>query len=215
MARFNGGFARWYLKAITHEGKDLMDRATRFDQGQHLKDVEVVLSDKRTELTLHVADEHGTPTREYAAILFSTDKARWTENSRYVRTYMPPSEQMLSMMPPQGRSNSMTVTGGVVNGGVVTGSLVGGVVGGLSAGAVSFATSGPPFTTPGGMDPRKEMFANMPAGDYYIVALDDIDAESARDPELLEQLSRGATRVRLVEGVPADVNLRRLTLQTR
>jgi hypothetical protein len=211
MARFNGGIGRWNVKAITHDGKDLMDRAVRFEQGQTLKDVEVILTDKRTELTLHVADEHGAPTREYAAILFSTDKARWTENSRYVRTYMPPSEQMLAMMPPQGRSNSMPVTGGVVNGGVVTG----GVVGGLSAGGASYVTFGSQFPMSGGMDPRKEMLTNMPAGDYYIVALDDIDAESARDPEMLDQLSRGATRVRLVEGVPADVNLRRLTFQSR
>jgi hypothetical protein len=215
MARFNGGIGRWNVKAITHEGKDLMDRAVRFEQGQQLKDVEVILTDKRTELTLHVADEHGTPTREYAAILFSTDKARWTENSRYVRTYMPPSEQMLSMMPPGGGSNAMTYTSTVVNGGVVTGGVVLSGAGGTSFGGVFPAGSGAPITAPGGMNPRKEMFTNMPAGDYYILALDDIDAESARDPEMLEQLSRGATRVRLVEGVPADVNLRRLTFQSR
>ena len=53
----------------------------------------------------------------------------------------------------------------------------------------------------------------MQAGEYFVVALDDIDSDSTRDPDTLEQLSRGATRVRLTEGTPADVNLRRVQFQ--
>jgi hypothetical protein len=52
----------------------------------------------------------------------------------------------------------------------------------------------------------------MPAGEYYIVALDDIDSESVRDPDLLEQLSRGASRVTLNEAMPTQVSLRRVKL---
>ena len=66
---------------------------------------------------------------------------------------------------------------------------------------------------PGGTNSRQELITNMPAGEYFVVALDDIDMESTRDPETLEQLSRGATRVRLAEGTPADVNLRRVQFQ--
>src|SRR5207247_1948787 len=33
---------------------------------------------------------HGLPTREYVAVVFARDKKRWTENSRYVRLYVPP-----------------------------------------------------------------------------------------------------------------------------
>jgi hypothetical protein len=208
-ARFNGGLGRWTVKTITHDSKDLMDRPMRFEQGQQLKDVEVILTDKRTELTLHVADEHGTPTREYAAILFSTDKTRWTEGSRYLRTYTPPSEQMLSMISSGSGPSGTTYTTTVVNG-VVVGGFVGGITGN---GGSAFATSVGPLAAPGGTNPRKEQITNMPAGDYFIVALDDIDVDSTRDPETLEQLSRGATRVRLAEGTPADVNLRRVQFQ--
>jgi hypothetical protein len=222
-ARFNGGIGRWTVKAITHDGKDLMDHPIRFEPGQQLKDVEVILTDKRTELTLLVADEHGTSTREYAAILFSTDKAHWTENSRYVRTYMPPSEQMLSMLPSGSVASAMTFTTTMVNGVVVTGGvggsgpITGGMLAGAGSGLVpgSMTASGGSVAAPGGSTARKEMITTVPAGDYYIVALDDIDSESARDPETLEQLSRGATRVRLTEGVPADVNLRRLKFQNQ
>jgi hypothetical protein len=187
-----------------------MDRPIRFEQGQHLKDVEVVLTDKRTELTLHVADDHGTPTREYAAVLFSTDKTRWTDGSRYLRTYTPPSEQMLSMMPPGGGPGVTTYTTTTVTGGVIVGGFGGAVVGG---GGSAFATSAGPIASPGGTNPRQELITSMPPGEYFIVALDDIDIESTRDPETLEQLSRGATRVRLAEGAPADVNLRRVQFQ--
>jgi hypothetical protein len=44
------------------------------------------------------------------------------------------------------------------------------------------------------------------------VALDDIDGESARDPDTLEQLSRGASRVTLAEGMPIQASVRRVKL---
>jgi hypothetical protein len=40
-------------------------------------------------LVLTVNDERGRPTREYVAIAFSTDKARWTEMSPYIRLLVP------------------------------------------------------------------------------------------------------------------------------
>jgi hypothetical protein len=73
-------------------------------------------------------------------------------------------------------------------------------------------TGGAPAAGPGESTARKEMISAMPVGDYYIVALDDLDMESARDPETLQQLAHSATRVSLIEGVPAEVSLRRLKL---
>jgi hypothetical protein len=58
---------------------------------------------------------------------------------------------------------------------------------------------------------HRELVAGMPAGDYYAIAVDDLDAEGFRDPEVLEQLSRGATRVTLADSVPAELTLRRTT----
>ena len=49
-----------------------------------------MLSDKRTEMTLNVVDEHGLATREYVALAFTTDKTKWDDNSRSVRTFVPP-----------------------------------------------------------------------------------------------------------------------------
>jgi hypothetical protein len=87
--RVMGNLGRWNVKSITQGDADLRERLLTFDPGQQLRDVQVVLTDKRTELVLTVNDERGRPTREYVAIAFSTDKARWTEMSPYVRLLVP------------------------------------------------------------------------------------------------------------------------------
>ena len=199
-ARFNGGFLPlWSVKTITQNGRDLMDQPITFTQGQRIRDVEVHFTDKPTELTLNVADEHGAPTREFIVLMFSTDKARWTRGSRYFRLYMPQPERPLAqgMNTPPGKVS--TTTGGPsIRRDTVTPSVD--------------PRSGPSIRAP---DPtsRKDTVSGMPEADYYVVALDDIDGELARDPGLLQQLVRSATHVSLAAGVPAEVSVRRLKLR--
>ena len=69
-----------------------------------------------------------------------------------------------------------------------------------------------PMQAPGGSAARPDTIMGMPAGEYYAVAIDDIDGESMRDPDVLDQLSRVATRVTLIEGSPAQLSLRRVKL---
>jgi Carboxypeptidase regulatory-like domain len=182
-ARFNGGFGSgWSFKAIMYDGKDLTDQTLEFASGQRMKDLVVLFTDKRTELNLHVVDERGAATRDFVALAFSTDKARWgpdnagfMSGSRYTRTYV---------VPP---ARAETVAAGVSRLGM---------------------------TAPranAGRAPRDAM-TGLPAGEYYVIAVDDLEPESTRDTELLEQLSRGAIRVTLAEGEPADVNLRVIKL---
>jgi len=170
-ANFAGSIPKWTLKAIMYDGKDLLDRTLQFDNGQQLRDVQIVFTDKRTELTLQVADEEGNATREYVGIVFTTDKTRWDLNTgRWIRPVVP------QPVPPNGATLPVAVNG-------------------------SFP-------------PRTDTVAGVPAGEYYAVAIDDIDAESMRDPDVLEQLSRVATRVALAEGSPALLSLRRVKLST-
>ncbi|HEY6214960.1 MAG TPA: hypothetical protein VIW45_21855, partial [Vicinamibacterales bacterium] len=70
---------------------------------------------------------------------------------------------------------------------------------------------GLPSAQPGGARQR-EAIIGLPAGEYYVIAVDDLDVEAPRDPDTLEQLSQGATRITIADGEPADVNLRRMTL---
>jgi len=188
-ARFNGGIAQWFVKSITHDGQDLMDQPITFSAAQHMRGVEVVMTDKRTELTFHVTDEHGTPTRDYVGLLFSADRAKWIDNTgRYVRTLVPPPD-------PTPKPSRIAAPG-------AAGENLAFVSGGVPGSAVSLMSLTPM---------HRELVTGMPAGDYYAIAVDDLDAEGFRDPEVLEQLSRRATRVTLADNVPAELTLRRTT----
>ena len=46
-------------------------------------------------------------------------------------------------------------------------------------------------------------------GEYYVIAVDDIDAEDTQDPAVLERLTSSAIRVVVTEEAPIEVPLRR------
>src|ERR1700730_12160422 len=142
---------------------------------------------KPTELTFPGTDEHGTPTRDYVGLLFSADRAKWMDNTgRYVRTLVP--------LPNPTPKPSRIAAPGAAGGNLAF------VNGGVPGSAVSVMSLNPI---------HRELVAGMPAGDCYAIAVDDLDAEGFRDPEVLEQLSRGATRVTLPDHVPDELTLRR------
>jgi hypothetical protein len=111
------------------------------------------------------------------------------KTGRYVRTVVPPPDT-----PP---NPSRGAAPGAAD---ATPALVSGAVQGFAVPGVNLNPA------------RREVAAGMPAGDYFAIALDDLDLESLRDPEVLAQLARGATRVTLADSGPAEVNLRRITL---
>jgi hypothetical protein len=164
-----GNLGRWAVKSVMQEDVDLMDRPIAFDPGQQLANVRVVLSDRRTELTLEVTDEHGLATREYVAMVFSQDKTKWNEMSRYVRPYVPP---------PQGMT------------------------------APTASANGSP-TVAAARPVRPDAVSGLPPGQYYVVAVDDLPSEGARDSDVLEALVGDAVRVTLSDTAAARASLRR------
>ena len=91
-------FGRWTLKAVIRGGDDLLGSAITFESGQHLDNLQIVFTDRRSELTFRVSDDRGQVTQEYVALVFPTDKARWTDNPLAVRTfYLPPPDVMREM----------------------------------------------------------------------------------------------------------------------
>jgi hypothetical protein len=89
LVRVMGNLGRWSVKSITQGDSDLMDRPVTFDPGQQLRNVRIILTDKRTELALNVVDDHGLVTREYVGLVFSSDKTKWSDVSPYFRVYAP------------------------------------------------------------------------------------------------------------------------------
>jgi hypothetical protein len=117
------------LKSALYHGVDLLDQPITFEIGQPVTGIEVVLSDQRSELKIAAVDEHGQPTREFAALVFSTDSARWYEGSRYVRSYVPLT------------------------------------------------------------DPRSDALTGLPGGEYFAVAVEDIESSALHDASILAQLA--------------------------
>jgi Carboxypeptidase regulatory-like domain len=56
---------------------------------------------------------------------------------------------------------------------------------------------------------RPASLSGLRTGEYYVVAVDDLEFEDVRDPGVLERLRSGATRVTLTEGATVEVPLRR------
>jgi len=69
-----------------------------------------------------------------------------------------------------------------------------------------------PTNLPGPATPppqRPPSLAGLRGGEYYVVAVDDLEYEDTRDPGVLDQLRSGATRVTVPEGATVAVPLRR------
>ena len=74
----------WMLKQILVNGIDATDRALAFGRrDQSLTDVDVVLTDRITELSGTVQDDRGAPAPGANVVVFSTDRDRWYPASRF------------------------------------------------------------------------------------------------------------------------------------
>ena len=167
-------FGRWTLKSVSFDNQELKGGSVTFEAGQHYGDVQIVVTDRRNELTLHVTDAQGQPTRDYVVLVFSSDKSRWSGSFPAVRTFVPPSLAMVAALQ-RAPINAPAAPGG------------------------------PP------RQPGREVIPGLVPGDYYAIALDDIDQEASNDPDTLERLAPSAVRLTVVEGA-ADVALPRLRL---
>ena len=139
------------MKEIRVNGIDVTDRPLSLGRrDQSLANVEVVLTDRITELSGTIADDHARPAPGANLIVFSTDRDRWYPSSRFLRK----------------------------------------------------TTAGPDgaFTV-----------AGLPAGAYYVVALERIPVEGEdawQEAAFLDSLARRASTVTLGGGQKASLALR-------
>jgi hypothetical protein len=165
-----------------------------FEAGQIFSDVQVVFTNRRTELEWRVTDEQGEPTREYVALVFPADKEKWKDATRTVRIYVPPPTGQIRTTPP---------LAGLVR-------LEAGVAG-TASGVVGRGSSGMVVSQLSNSSLQARMLG-LPIGEYYIVAVDDIENEDSRDPAVLERLIASALRVTLTDTAKTEVDLRRVML---
>jgi hypothetical protein len=145
--RVNSPPPGWYLKSATHEGNDITDSGMEFKEGQTVSGIEIVMTQRVSELTGSVQDVRARPVSDYAVVAFSTDNTKWGYLTRYIRAIRPNQD---------GR----------------------------------FSAKG------------------LPPDDYYVVALDYLEAGEENDPEQLDKWKDSATRVTLTDGEQKAVMLK-------
>lgn len=167
-------FGRWNIKALLINGENAAAGSITFQPGQQLRNVQVIVTDKRSDMVFQVSDENGQTTRDYVILVYPVDKARWV-NGNGTRVLVGPSELMMAamtMMRPPPAANA-------------------------------------PGQSPA-MQARREAMSGLALGEYYVVAVDDMEQEDSRDPVVLDRLRSSALRVTLSEAGDSQVALRRI-----
>ncbi|HEX3645882.1 MAG TPA: carboxypeptidase-like regulatory domain-containing protein [Vicinamibacterales bacterium] len=79
----------WTVKAILHDGRDILDAPIEMKSGETLTGVQVVVSNPVTTVSGELADDKGAPPVDGTVIVFADEAARWSDDSRWVRAVRP------------------------------------------------------------------------------------------------------------------------------
>jgi hypothetical protein len=82
----------WYLKAVYFDGEDVTDSGVEFTPGRTYDGLQVVFTQKTTELSGLVTDSRGRPVVDATVVVFPANRERWVFQSRYLRTARPDTE---------------------------------------------------------------------------------------------------------------------------
>ena len=80
----------WIVESVTANGKDVLDAHLDIDPAGGAPDLNVRFTDKTTDLSGIVTDQAGKPLPDYSVIVFSTDRATWSQGSRWVHVPVRP-----------------------------------------------------------------------------------------------------------------------------
>jgi Carboxypeptidase regulatory-like domain len=83
------GNAGWYLKAVMLGGTDVTDSGIEFIPGRAYDDLQIIFSQKTTDLSGLVTDERGKPVLDATVVIFPANRDKWTYLSRYMRSLRP------------------------------------------------------------------------------------------------------------------------------
>jgi hypothetical protein len=79
----------WTLKSVLLNGQDITDTPVAFPAGQTISGMQIVISERSTQVTGRVTDNAGTAITDTTVVVFPVDEALWTYQSRFVRTARP------------------------------------------------------------------------------------------------------------------------------
>ncbi len=84
-----GPTSGWYLKAVMFDSQDITDAGMEFTPGRSYDGLQVIFSQKTTDLSGLVTDDRGKPVLDATVVIFPANKDLWMYSSRYVRSIRP------------------------------------------------------------------------------------------------------------------------------
>ena len=79
----------WMLRSVLLDGRDITDTPLDVHGTEDISGLQVVVTDRVTEVGGTVAGEKGEPLQEYAVVVFAEDASRWVWPSRFIATARP------------------------------------------------------------------------------------------------------------------------------
>jgi hypothetical protein len=86
LIRVNGLPQEWTLKAVTLNGTDVTDSALEFRGSAQSSGLQIVVTDKISDVNGKVTNAKGEVTRDYTVVVFPDDPAKWQYPSRFLKT---------------------------------------------------------------------------------------------------------------------------------
>jgi carboxypeptidase family protein len=89
LLRSNGNMRGWMLRSVTVSGRDVTDAPIVLRSGETVANVEIVFTDRLTEISGTITNEQGTPVPDYTVLAFTSDRSLWRPLARQIMTARP------------------------------------------------------------------------------------------------------------------------------
>ena len=111
LIRVTGLPQAWALEAVIVGGSDVTDRPVDFQPNDQIKDAQILLTDRVTQIAGTVSDRDGETSRDFTVIVFPEDETKWAPPSRYVKSARPDQQGLFKIraLPPDDRYLSVAV----------------------------------------------------------------------------------------------------------
>jgi len=109
--RVNGLPQEWTLKAVIFNGVDVTDSALEFRGTAENTGLQIIVTDKVSDLNGKVTTAKGDITRDYTVVVFPDDPVKWVFPSRYVKTARADQQGQfrIKALPPEDRYLAVAV----------------------------------------------------------------------------------------------------------
>jgi hypothetical protein len=93
----------WNLKSVIYDGSDVTDRPIDFGTNAEFAGIQIVLTQRQTDLSGTVVDLRGNLLKDYVVVVFAEDSAHWVPQTRFIRTSRPDQDGRFSIrgLPPE------------------------------------------------------------------------------------------------------------------